>query len=133
MPYLNLRLVAEESAELTKSIVSSLMTHTHDILAKKSELTAIDIQFNKPERWFINGMPVSETQQTTFYLDIKITEGSNTKQQKASYIQAVFYDLQKILGPLAQASYIVIHELRADAWGFQERTQESRFIESQSL
>ena len=133
MPYLHLRTSANESSDLTRSIADCLMTHTHGILGKKPEVTAIDIEYSRPGQWLVGGKAVSETSGATFYLDIKITDGTITKQQKADYIQAVFTDLNKLLGPINVASYIVIDDVRADAWGYQGRTQESRFIESQSL
>ena len=133
MPYLNLRIAARESSAHIESIVDCLMTHTRDILGKQPEVTSIDIEYTRPRHWYVGGTPVSDQQATTFYLDIKITEGTNTKQQKAQYIQTVFADIQEILGPITEASYIVIHDVRADAWGYAGRTQEARFIENQKL
>ena len=52
----------------------------------------------------------------------------------ASWISdRTFSDLDAIFGPITPASYIVIHDVRADSWGFQGKTQEYRFIQSQSL
>ncbi len=133
MPYLHIRIAAAESSAHTESIAACLMTHTRDILGKKPEVTAIDIEFTRPRHWFVGGVPVSDKQQITFYLDVKITEGTNTKKQKASYIKAVFSDLQEILGPLTAASYIVLDDVRADAWGFEGRTQKSRLIEKKAI
>ena len=133
MPYLHLRIASADSSDTTQSLVACLMTHTRDILGKLPEVTAIDIEYTRPRQWFVGGIAVSDKQETTFYLDVKITEGTNTKQQKAQYIQAVFAGMQEILGPLTEASYIVIHDLRADAWGYAGRTQEARFIENQKL
>jgi 4-oxalocrotonate tautomerase len=133
MPYLHLRVSAAESSDTTESLANCLMTHTRDILGKQPELTSIDIEYTRPRHWYVAGVPVNDIQSVTFNLDIKITEGTNTKSQKASYIQKVFSDIQDILGPVSEASYIVIHDLRADAWGYSGRTQEARFIENQSL
>lgn len=52
-----------------------------------------------------------------------MTEGTNTKDEKALYVSRVFAAMEGILGPLAPASYIVIHEVRGDSWGFQGQTQ----------
>ncbi len=82
------------------------------------------------ESWFIAGTAVSVP---TFYLDIKITEGTNTKNEKAAYIKQIFEGMEVILGQVASASYIVIHEVRADSWGYQGETQEFRYIKGKSL
>jgi 4-oxalocrotonate tautomerase len=133
MPYLHLRIAAAESSAHTESIAACLLTHTRDILGKNPEVTAIDIEYTRPRQWFVGGTPVSDKKQITFFLDVKITEGSNTKKQKAQYIKAVFSDMQDILGALTEASYIVLHDVRADAWGFHGRTQKSRLKESKTL
>jgi 4-oxalocrotonate tautomerase len=133
MPYLHLRVAAAESSAHTESIAACLMTHTRDILGKNPDVTAIDIEFTRPRHWFVGGIPVSDKQEITFFLDVKITEGSNTKKQKARYIKAVFSDMQEILGELTEASYIVLHDVRADAWGFEGRTQKSRLKEKKIL
>jgi len=122
-----------ESSEIAEKIVAVLMSHTSAVLGKKSEVTSIDVEFISPDKWFVGGTRVSEQNSVTFYLDIKITEGTNTKSEKAKYVQKVFKDIESIVGPITPASYIVIHDVRADSWGFQGRTQEFRFIQAQSL
>jgi 4-oxalocrotonate tautomerase len=133
MPYLNVRIAMQENPIVADKIVSSLMRHTGEILGKKSELTSIDVEFVSPEMWFVNGARVRVQTAATFYLDIKITDGTNVKSEKARYIEAVFSDFEEIIGPITPASYIVIHDVRADSWGFQGMTQENRFIQAQSL
>ena len=133
MPYLNVRISMNESSEIAEKIVAVLMSHTNTVLGKKPEVTSIDIEFVSPDKWFVGGTRVSEQNSVTFYLDIKITEGTNTKSEKAKYVQEVFKDIESIVGSITPASYIVIHDVRADSWGFQGRTQESRFIQTQSL
>lgn len=133
MPYLNVRIAQDRSADIADKVVQSLMKHTSEILGKKPEVTSIAMDFVPAENWYVGGVPVADREQTTFYLDIKVTDGTNTKQEKAEYVKAVFADFESILGSVAAASYIVIHDVRADSWGFEGRTQEFRFIQSQSL
>jgi 4-oxalocrotonate tautomerase len=133
MPYLNVRVSIPESSESAEKIVAVLMKHTSEGLGKKPDVTSIEINFVAPDRWFVGGVRVSEQKAVTFYLDIKVTDGTNTKAEKAKYARDVFADFDSIFGPITPASYIVIHDVRADSWGFQGRTQEYRFIQSQPL
>lgn len=133
MPYLNVRITGEESVVTAEKIASSLMRHTSEILGKKPEVTSIAIDFVSPALWFVGGHSTLSHNLATFYLDIKVTDGTNTKGEKARYVKKVFADFEAILGSITPASYIVIHDVRADSWGFQGKTQEYRFIESQSL
>ena len=132
MPYLNARIAMEESPAVAESVVSTLMTHTTELLGKKAEVISIAIDFVSPELWFVGGSRISAQDAITFYLDIKVTDGTNTKAEKAEYIQKVFSDIDSIIGPIGPASYIVIHDVRADSWGFQGKTQEYRFIQAQA-
>jgi 4-oxalocrotonate tautomerase len=133
MPYLNVRISMKESADVTEKIVAVLMKHTTELLGKKTEVISVAVDFVSPELWFVGGLRIQDQHAVTFYLDIKVTEGTNTKAEKAKYIKEVFSDFETILGPIASASYIVIHDIRADAWGYQGKTQEFRFVQAQSL
>ena len=133
MPYLNVRIAAEESEEVATNVVSVLMKHTSEILGKKPQVTSIDINFVSPKLWFVGGKAISTSDEVTFYLDIKVTDGTNTKAEKANYVKSVFADFESVLGSITPASYIVIHDVRADSWGFEGKTQEYRFIQAQGL
>ena len=133
MPYLNVRIAQKESPDVAEKIVSALMTLTSDLLGKKPEVTSIAVDFISPDLWFVGGKRVSDMNTVTFYLDIKVTNGTNTKSEKLEYIKRVFSDFESILGSIAPASYIVIHDISADSWGFQGKTQEFRYIQAQSL
>lgn len=133
MPYLNLRISKNLSEEEAGRVLSVLSKHTEDILGKRQAVTSIDIESVPPDRWFVGGSSVRDQNALTFYLDMKITDGTNTKQEKARYVQNVFADLNALFGRILPASYIVIHDVRADSWGFEGKTQEFRFIEGLQL
>jgi 4-oxalocrotonate tautomerase len=133
MPILNVKLCAPPSPVTSAKIAAALTDLTVDILGKKRELTAVAIEFTPPSEWFIAGTSLASQSQHTFYLDIKITEGTNTKDQKAAYINRVFSAVESIIGPLAEASYIVVHDVRGDSWGYQGKTQEFRYIRGKAL
>jgi len=130
MPYLNIKIAAEESTETSARIAALLTDLTVSVLGKKRELTAVALDYVQASAWFIGGKPLVVP---SFYLDIKVTEGTNTKDEKAAYIRQVFAGLALILGELAPASYLVIHELKADAWGYDAQTQELRYIQGRSI
>ncbi len=118
MPYLNAKLCAPESAETTAKIAALLTDLTAEVLRKKRELTSVAVEYLAPQQWFIGGTSLVSQGVTTFYLDIKVTEGTNTKDEKALYVQKVFAAVETVIGKLNPASYIVIHEVRGDAWGY---------------
>ncbi|AOX61060.1 hypothetical protein BIZ42_01945 [Stenotrophomonas sp. LM091] len=133
MPYLSFHVSADTSQKQSDQVASVLTELTATVLGKKRELTAVEINATSPKGWYIGGMSLAGQELVTFYLDIKVTEGTNTKNEKSQYVRQVFEAVTEIFGPLAPASYVVIHEVHADAWGYEGRTQEYRYISGVSL
>ncbi|MCB2041420.1 MAG: tautomerase family protein [Burkholderiaceae bacterium] len=132
MPYLNLNLPIAPSSDVSAKAAQVLTQLTADLLGKKPELTAVAITATPRDAWYIGGRALPAGQ-SSFYLDIKVTEGTNTKNEKARYVEAVFDAMTALLGELAPASYVVIDEVRADAWGYSGQTQEYRYIRGKPL
>ena len=132
MPYLNLNLPVAPSADVSAKAAEVLTQLTAELLGKKPELTAVAITATPPGAWYIGGRALPAGR-SSFYLDIKVTEGTNTKNEKARYVKAIFDAMRTLLGDLAPASYVVIHEMHADAWGYSGQTQEFRYIQGKQL
>lgn len=127
MPILNLKLGAARSDALTEHAIRILADKTHAILGKKPEVTAITIAYIDPRDWIVDGKSLAATGQSSLYLDIKITDETNTKQEKARYIAEVFEDFAELLGNLHPHSYIYVEDVRAASYGFGGKTQEYRY------
>ena len=67
---------------------------------------------------------------SSFYFDIKVVDGTNTKDEKAQYIAEAFSAFSKLLGNLHAESYIYVHDVRAEAYGFGGLTQEYRYVKA---
>jgi 4-oxalocrotonate tautomerase len=131
VPYLNIRLSVLPSTALTDRVASVLTNLTTGILGKKRELTAVVVDHVSPANWSIGAHSLADHDRHSFYLDIKITEGTNTKAEKARYVTEVFRSMEALIGSVHPASYVVIHDLRADSWGYQGATQEFRIVKNQ--
>ncbi|HEU4734596.1 MAG TPA: tautomerase family protein [Kofleriaceae bacterium] len=128
MPILNVKISAQPSEQLIASVSETLLELTTRILHKRRELTSIAIDFVPPERWVVGGATLAAQRKHSVYLDIKIVDGTNTKDEKAAYIAAVFDAFARLLGDLHDESYVFIHDVRADAYGYGGRTQEHRYV-----
>jgi 4-oxalocrotonate tautomerase len=127
MPILNVKVSAEKSPELTKQIAELLLDLTTRILKKKREVTAIAIDFVAHDSWVVGGHLLSEQKKNSFYFDIKITDETNTKDEKARYIKEAFAGFERILGNLHEESYIYVQDVRAASYGYGGYTQEYRY------
>lgn len=133
MPYLNIKVSGDPSQAVCEAVARTLTNITAELLGKNPELTAVIVEPVPSLFWFVGGTSLDTKSVSSFYLDIKITCGTNTKQQKAAYVRSVFAAMAELLGELDQASYVVIHDVNADAWGYQGMTQEYRFIKALNL
>jgi 4-oxalocrotonate tautomerase len=131
MPYLNLKLAAPAAAGAVAELAARLATLTTEVLGKKHGVTAVAVEHAPFTRWFIGGRPLSAGV-ASFFLEVKVTEGTNTKDEKAAFLRGAYAAAEEVLGPVDPASYIVIQEVRADAWGYAGATQEQRYIESRA-
>jgi 4-oxalocrotonate tautomerase len=127
MPILNVKVSAAKSAALTKQISELLLDLTTRILKKKPEVTAIAIDYVDHDCWVVGGRLLSEQGKNSFYFDIKITDETNTKGEKAQYIKEAFAGFERILGNLHEESYIHVEDVRAASYGYGGLTQEYRY------
>lgn len=127
MPILNVKVSAKRSAQLTRDISETLLDLTTRILRKRRDLTAVAIDYVDPEDWIVGGASLAEQGKSSFYFDIKVVDETNTKQEKAQYIQECFAAFEKLLGNLHQESYVYIQDVRPTTYGYGGLTQEYRF------
>lgn len=100
-------------------------------LRKNPAVTAVTVEAINPESWFAGGLSLAEQNKASFFLDIKIVDGTNTKDEKAAFIAAVFATMGELLGALHHESYVYVHDVAASAYGFGGLTQERRYIAGQ--
>jgi 4-oxalocrotonate tautomerase len=130
MPILNVKISRPASAALTQAVSDTLLELTTRILRKKRELTAIAISYVPPEQWVVGGSTLAAQGKNSFYFDIKVVDGTNTKDEKAQYIAECFAAFGQLLAPLHEESYIYVQDVRAEAYGFGGLTQEYRYIKA---
>ena len=119
---------SRHSPSLKADIAAGVTELTAQILHKDPKVTAIIVKSVDAADWFAGGKSLAEQKLASFWLDIHVTEGTNTKDEKAAYIAAMFKRMGELLGPLHNESYLHVDEVRGDAYGFGGLTQERRYI-----
>lgn len=109
-------------------IAAAVSDLTARILRKDPKVTAIIVTAVDAADWFAGGRSMAEQGLASYWLDIHVTEGTNTKDEKAAYLAAVFKRMGELLGPLHPETYLHVDEVRGDAYGFGGLTQERRYI-----
>ena len=98
------------------------------LLRKKPELTAVIVEQVDPAAWFAGGASLAQQAKSSIWLEIKVVDGTNTKDEKEAFVAAIFEGFDQLLGDLHEESYVHVHEVLADAYGFGGLTQERRYI-----
>jgi 4-oxalocrotonate tautomerase len=127
MPILNVKVGAKKTPGMTGKIGSMLLELTTRILGKNPNLTAIAIDYVDPDDWIVGGRTLSEQNRSSIYFDIKITDETNSKDEKAHFIAEAFDAFENLLGNLHEESYIYVQDVRAASYGYGGRTQEYRY------
>jgi 4-oxalocrotonate tautomerase len=127
MPILNVKISGKKNPETTKMVADLLLELTTRILRKDKNLISIAIDYIDHDNWIIAGEALSEQNKNSFYFDVKVTDETNTKNEKALYIKEAFQGFSKILGNLHPESYIYVQDVRATSYGYTGKTQEYRY------
>lgn len=87
-------------------------------------------------RWYVGGRDV---ERVTVLLEISITQGTNTLEQKETFIARAFAELEQQVGygrPLEVASYVTVREVPATDLGLRGQdtgSQTAKFTGAESL
>jgi 4-oxalocrotonate tautomerase len=127
MPTLCLKISPPQDAPRYAALAVMLTGLASQLLGKKAGVTAVVIEEVPAAKWFVAG---SEVRQATALLEISITQGTNTHEEKSAFVQAAFAQLAQLLGQPAgqaeEASYVIVRELPATDWGYGGHTQAGR-------
>lgn len=119
---------SSQSSSLKADIASAVSELTAKILRKDPEVTAIIVKSVDADDWFAGGKSLAKQKLASYWIDIHVSEGTNTKDEKAAYLAAMFERMAEILGPLHPETYLHVDEVKGDAYGFGGLTQERRYI-----
>ena len=113
---------------LKQAIAATASGLAAEILGKDPKVTAVLVEEASAQDWFCGGQPLAEAGLASFWLDIRVTDGTNTKDETAAFVAAAFGEMGKLLGPLHEESYCHVHDVRGDAYGYGGLTQEYRYV-----
>jgi len=133
MPFLHIRIAPRRGTQVDAAALACDFTRmAADLLGKRADLTSVRVERIEPGDWFIDGVP-GERRLPTGHVQIQVTQGTNTAAEKAAFVARAYERLAAAMGPLHPASYVVVDEIAADAWGYGGRTQAARRLETDAV
>jgi len=124
MPFVSLKIAGPELTPVQKR---ALQTGFTELMAgpmrKLHDLTAVAIESIETSDWSTGARP---SEGRSAYAEVKVTQGTNSPQEMQKFIAEGHALLTATLGTLPEATYVVVHEIPAQAWGYAGKTQEAR-------
>lgn len=131
MPMIAIRHVTpQRKPELRRAVAELASRLAAEHLKEDPSVTAILVEPADPDSWFVPGSHPTDDGLSAFWLDIKITAGTNTKAETAAFLRHAFEGIGGLLGPLHPESYVLVHAVDGDAYGYGGRTQNARWAEA---
>lgn len=127
MPIIQIKFASHRSTS-AREIAEAVAELTETVLKKQRPLMSIVVEDVSPEAWFIAGRSLAEHGLATYWLDIKVTDGTNERADVQRYLAAVHDRMAALLGPLHAESYAYVHEVDGNTYGYGGHSQNARFF-----
>jgi 4-oxalocrotonate tautomerase len=128
MPMITVRYVTPEPRPQLRADIAALAARlSAEHLKKDPSVTAVLVEAADPQAWFIAGERPADRGLSAFWLDIKVTAGTNAKGETTAFVKAVYEGMASLLGPTHDECYVLVHAADGDAYGYGGRTQNGRW------
>ncbi|KQZ17588.1 MULTISPECIES: 4-oxalocrotonate tautomerase family protein [Caulobacter] len=130
MPIITVHIApTRDMSDLEQKVAHRVVDLVSRILRKPAEVTAVIVERVNPAVWFVAGRSLLDQDKASYWLSVKVVDGTNTKDEKAQFLSALFEAMGDLLGDLHPESYGYVEEVFADSYGFGGVTQERRYVE----
>lgn len=124
MPFINVKVagkaLSDQQVAALQDGITDLMS---GVLGKKAELTSVLVEQGRDFAWSVGKSSVG----CAAHIDARITAGTNSVEEKASFVERAYALLEEVLGSgLPIATYVVLSEVHAGDWGYAGLTQAHR-------
>jgi len=126
MPYINIRLGTTLDNAQKNELYQKTTSLMNKVMGKRAEVTVVHIQESDPQMWATNASALTVKDPVGAYVDIKVTEGTNTAEEKAEMLSQTVKMLQGVLGAVQEACYVIIDDIPANSWGYNGKSQAVR-------
>lgn len=122
MPFVRMTITPAPSAATAHRLAHGATRLMAEVLGKKAELTSVLVEAPAAAAWTIG----SHAQDRAAHLEALVTLGTNTPEEKCTFLRHAADLLRTELGTLPEATYVVVRDIPADDWGYDGRSQADR-------
>jgi 4-oxalocrotonate tautomerase len=132
MPGIKLTVSGRPDERLSRRLATELTAFTCTTLRKKPERTMVQVHYVPHEHWFIDSRSLADHGKNSFRLEVTITDGTNSRDEKSIYQKEAFALLSELIGNLHPHSNVHIIDCEPIAYGYGGITQEYRYYHEEA-
>ncbi|PHQ27158.1 hypothetical protein CLH62_06165 [Marinobacter guineae] len=118
---------SQDKQQAIKRVAERLTESTVRVLRKNRELIVVRFSpLEDAEHWFVAGKPLRAQDGPISEVNIKITDGTNQKDEISAWIREAFETLIQELGESVGPNYVSVNDLCKNKWGYDGITQYGR-------
>lgn len=125
MPYIRVTVADPALTPTTQqALTEGLTTLAVSALGKSAARTTVALHLIPAAHYVVAGQPMDEaTEATGAHVEVSITAGTNSADEKAHFISGAYHLLQQTLGLLPPLTGVALHELHPESYGYNGTTQ----------
>lgn len=98
MPYVTITIAGQAlDQEQTNTLIAETTRLMHEVLGKRVDVTSVRVEEVSGQSWAIGGALVGEGGFAAAHMDIKVTAGTNTADEKAAMVAAGYRLMQDVV------------------------------------
>ncbi|NIH79129.1 tautomerase family protein [Amycolatopsis viridis] len=122
MPFIRATISDPQLApELRSSLAKGLTDLAVTVLGKPLDRTTVHLNLVPADQYFVGGAPVGEA--TGAHVEVSITAGTNSADEKARFIRRTYDLLRDTLGLLPPVAGVALYEMHPESYGYNGVTQ----------
>jgi 4-oxalocrotonate tautomerase len=122
MPFVRLTVTPVPTAEAARRLAEGATRLMAEVLGKKPSLTSVLVEAPPVAAWTIG----ATSQAKAAHLEALVTQGTNSEEEKRTFLRRAMDLLSDELGTLPEATYVVVRDIPAEDWGYGGLSQADR-------
>ncbi|MFG2136292.1 4-oxalocrotonate tautomerase family protein [Streptomyces sp. NPDC048650] len=129
MPFIRVTVSDPELAPATQQALAEGLTDLAvSALGKSAGRTTVHVHLVPGDRYFVAGRPMDGC--TGAHVEVSITAGTNSAEEKARFITEAYELLRTALGVLPPVAGVALYELHPESYGYNGVTQLDHYRQS---
>ncbi|MFB6440034.1 4-oxalocrotonate tautomerase family protein [Streptomyces sp. NPDC056411] len=122
MPFIRATISDPQLDDATQQALAKGLTDLAvTVLKKPLERTSVHLNLVPADRYYVGGEPVGGA--TGAQVEVTITLGTNSAEEKARFIAQTYELLQETVGLLPSVSGVALYEMHPESYGYNGITQ----------